>query len=203
MIVRQLANIADERVLRVMGEVPRHDFIPEVLQHRAYENCALPINKRQTISQPWIVARMTELLELEDSDCVLEIGTGSGYQTAILARLCKKVVSVERHAELAKSARSLLEGMGLHNVTVLAGDGTMGRSEFAPYDAIIVTAAAPEVPRPLKSQLKVGGRLIAPVGDKNSQGLVRLRRQSETEFSEERFEGCRFVPLLGRFAWKE
>jgi len=146
---------------------------------------------------------MTELLELEASDSVLEIGTGSGYQTAVLAQLCKKVISVERHGELAKSARLLLEQMGLQNVTVLAGDGSMGRSEFAPYDAIIVTAGAPEIPRPLKNQLKIGGRLIIPVGDENSQDLLRLRRQGETDFLEECFEGCRFVPLLGRFAWKE
>ena len=203
MVSQQLANIACSRVLDVMGTLPRHEFVPDVLRHRAYDDGPLPIDKRQTISQPWIVARMTELLELSATDRVLEIGTGSGYQTAVLSNLCKKVISVERHGELAKNARALLEGLGLRNVTVLAGDGTLGRSEFAPFDAILVTAGAPGIPRPLKSQLTIGGRLVVPVGNEQSQELVLLRRTSETEFSEERFGGCRFVPLLGRFGWKD
>ncbi len=203
MIAQQLANINCDRVLEVMGTLPRHEFVPEVLRHRSYEDGPLPIDKRQTISQPWIVARMTELLELSRTDLVLEIGTGSGYQTAVLSRLCKKVISVERHSELAKKARALLEVLKLSNVTVLSGDGTLGRSEFAPYDAILVTAGAPSVPRPLKNQLRVGGRLVLPVGDEQVQELVLVRRESETEYSEQRFGGCRFVPLLGRFGWKD
>ena len=203
MVAQQLANINCDRVLKVMAALPRHEFVPEILRHRAYEDGPLPIDKRQTISQPWIVARMTELLQLSETDLVLEIGTGSGYQTAVLSHLCKKVVSVERHSELAKKARALLEGSGLRNVTVLSGDGTLGRSEFAPYDAILVTAGAPSVPRPLKSQLRVGGRLVVPVGDEQAQELVLVRRESETEYSEQRFGGCRFVPLLGRFGWKD
>ena len=203
MVAQQLGNIQCDRVLEVMGTLPRHEFVPEILRHRAYEDGPLPIDKRQTISQPWIVARMTELLQLTQTDLVLEIGTGSGYQTAVLSHLCKKVVSVERHSELAKRARALLEVSGLRNVTVLSGDGTLGRSEFAPYDAILVTAGAPSVPRPLKSQLRVGGRLVVPVGDEQAQELVLVRRESETEYSEQRFGGCRFVPLLGRFGWKD
>ena len=203
MLNQQLAGIADERVVAVMGQTPRHDFVPPVLRHRAYENGPLPISCRQTISQPWIVARMTELLALDASHHVLEIGTGSGYQTAVLAQLCKSVVSVERHAELARDARGLLSQMGLRNVTVLGGDGTMGRSDFAPYDAILVTAGAPEVPRPLRGQLRIGGCLVVPVGDGESQKLVRVKRVDESNFTEETFESCRFVPLLGRFGWKE
>lgn len=203
MVARQLADINCERVVEVMRELPRHEFVPEALRHRAYEDGPLPIDKRQTISQPWIVARMTELLQLSGDDLVLEIGTGSGYQTAVLSYLCKKVVSVERHSELAKRARGLLEVMGLRNVTVLSGDGTLGRSEFAPYDAILVTAGAPSVPRPLKNQLRVGGRLVVPVGNEQVQELVLVRRESETEYSEHRFGSCRFVPLLGRFGWKD
>jgi len=203
MLSQQLAGIEDRRVVDAIGKTPRHDFVAEVLRHRAYEDGPLPISCRQTISQPWIVARMTELLRLEAQDQVLEIGTGSGYQTAVLAQLCKKVISVERHGELAREARALLAQLGLRNVTVLGGDGTMGRSEFAPFDAILVTAGAPSVPGPLKKQLRVGGRLVVPVGDGERQELIRVQRLSETEYSEETFEGCRFVPLLGRFGWKE
>lgn len=203
MLSQQLSGIQDQRVVEAMGNTPRHDFVAEVLRHRAYEDGPLPISCRQTISQPWIVARMTELLKLGSDDQVLEIGTGSGYQTAVLAQLCKKVVSVERHGELAREARSLLGQLGFRNVTVLGGDGTMGRSEFAPFDAILVTAGAPAVPGPLKKQLRVGGRLVVPVGDGERQRLIRVERLSENEYSEESFEGCRFVPLLGRFGWKE
>jgi protein-L-isoaspartate(D-aspartate) O-methyltransferase len=203
MLHQQLAGIGDERVLAVMGQTPRHDFVPEVLRHRAYEDGPLPISCRQTISQPWIVARMTELLSLESDHHVLEIGTGSGYQTAVLSQLCKSVVTVERHAELAREARALLSALGLRNVTILGGDGTMGRSEFAPYDAILVTAGAPDVPRPLRGQLRIGGSLVVPVGDGESQKLVRVKRLDETNFTEETFESCRFVPLLGRFGWRE
>lgn len=203
MVAHQLRDIRDTGVLAAMGSVPRHEFLPEILRHRAYEDGALPIARGQTISQPWIVARMTELIGVKEGDRVLEIGTGSGYQTAILSPLCKSIVSIERHGELAKEARTRLESMGLRNITVLAGDGTMGRSEFAPYDAIIVTAGAPEVPRPLRTQLRVGGRMVLPVGAEDVQTLVRVTRRGEDDYDEERFEACRFVPLLGRFGWKE
>jgi protein-L-isoaspartate(D-aspartate) O-methyltransferase len=196
--------ISDPRVLAAMTEVPRHLFVPEILQRRAYEDGPLPISKRQTISQPWIVARMTELLGLTGDEKVLEIGTGSGYQAAVLSMLCRQVITVERHGELAKDARRVLEAIGARNVTVLAGDGTMGRSEFAPYDAVLVTAASPSIPSPLVNQLVPGGVLVLPVGSRESQTLVRVRRDPDGEgTTEERFAGCRFVPLLGRFGWKE
>jgi len=204
MVERQLRDIGDARVLAAMGEVPRHRFVPEVLQRRAYEDGPLPIARRQTISQPWIVARMTELLQLSGDETVLEVGTGSGYQAAVLAKLCRKVITVERHGELAKDARAVLSAVGARNVTVLSGDGTMGRSEYAPFDGILVTAGGPEVPAPLVAQLKPGGRLVIPVGGRDVQQLIRVRRSEEgDETGEEYFEGCRFVPLLGRFGWKD
>lgn len=205
MVQQQLQSITDPRVLQAMADVPRHRFVPEVLRERAYDDAPLPIDQRQTISQPWIVARMSELLELRGDEKVLEIGTGSGYQAAILSRLCKRVVTVERHGPLAAKARKKLEKLGINNVTVLAGDGTLGRSEHAPFDAIIVTAGAPEVPRPLITQLAPGGRLVVPVGSLDSQTLLRITAPStpEGEPVTETFTGCRFVPLLGRFGWKD
>ena len=204
MVDRQLRDIADERVLAAMAEVPRHLFVPDVLQRRAYEDGPLPIARRQTISQPWIVARMTELLELEGDETVLEVGTGSGYQAAVLSRLCAMVITVERHGELAKDARAVLSEVGARNVTVLAGDGTMGRSEYAPFDAVLVTAGGPEVPAPLVEQLRPGGRLVIPLGGRDVQQLVRVRRsEQDGGTSQEVFDGCRFVPLLGRFGWKD
>ena len=204
MVERQLKSITDVRVLAAMQEVPRHLFVPQVLQRRAYEDGPLPIARRQTISQPWIVARMTELLELEGDETVLEVGTGSGYQAAVLSRLCAKVITVERHGELAQEARAVLSKVGARNVTVLAGDGTMGRSEYAPFDAVLVTAGGPDVPTPLVDQLRPGGRLVIPVGNRELQKLIRVRRQQgEAEPARETFDGCRFVPLLGRFGWKD
>jgi len=204
MVEQQLGDIRDARVLEAMAVVPRHRFVDAVLESRAYDDKPLPIAKKQTISQPWIVARMTELLELEGHETVLEVGTGSGYQAAILARLCKRVVSVERHGELAKEASRKLDAMALLNVTVLASDGSMGRSEYGPYQGILVTAAAPDVPGPLLAQLATGGRLVIPVGDQVSQVLRRYRRLGEGEgYSEEHFEHCRFVPLLGRFGHQD
>ena len=179
MVQQQLADIRSDRVLAAMYEVPRHAFVPTVMASRAYEDSPLPLARSQTISQPWIVARMTELLELQGTERVLEIGTGSGYQTAVLASLCRKVVSIERHAELAREARQRLESMGITNVTVLVGDGTMGRSEFAPFDAALITAGAPEVPAPLLGQVRPGGRLVVPVGDRDVQQLLRLTLASE------------------------
>ncbi|MCP4871277.1 MAG: protein-L-isoaspartate(D-aspartate) O-methyltransferase [Proteobacteria bacterium] len=205
MVAQQLGGISDGRVLAAMAEVPRHRFVPQILRERAYDDAPLPIDERQTISQPWIVARMSELLELTGAEKVLEIGTGSGYQAAILSRLCKRVISVERHGALAAKARKKLEKLGIRNVTVLAGDGTLGRSEHAPYDAIIVTAGAPEVPRPLVSQLAPGAHLVVPVGSMETQKLLRITAPPtpDGEPTTETFTGCRFVPLLGRFGWKD
>jgi protein-L-isoaspartate(D-aspartate) O-methyltransferase len=205
MVKQQLGSICDGAVLAAMAEVPRHRFVSEILRSRAYDDGPLPIDERQTISQPWIVARMSELLMLTGSETVLEIGTGSGYQAAILSRLCRRVVTVERHGALARKARKKLEKLGFGNVTVLAGDGTLGRSEHGPFDAIIVTAGAPEVPRPLISQLAPGGRLVVPVGSFEHQRLVRITMPElpDGEPATETFTGCRFVPLLGRFGWKD
>ena len=205
MVEQQLNDIRDVRVLEAMTVVPRHQFVPSALESRAYDDKPLPIAMQQTISQPWIVARMTELLTLDGTETVLEVGTGSGYQTAVLARVCKRVVSVERHGALAKEAARKLQAMALHHVTVLASDGTLGRSEFAPFDAILVTAAAPEVPRPLLEQLAPGGRMVIPVGDQQMQTLHRYTRAVDdpSSFVEEHFERCRFVPLLGRYGHQE
>jgi protein-L-isoaspartate(D-aspartate) O-methyltransferase len=202
MVEQQLRDIVDPRVRAAMAEVPRHEFVEPVLQPRAYDDGPLPIARRQTISQPRIVARMTELLELSGDENVLEIGTGSGYQAAVLSRLARRVISLERHADLAQASRKRLESLGFRNVTVLPGDGTLGRSEFAPYEAILVTAASPSVPPPLLDQLALGGRLVIPVGDEDTQRLVQVRR-GESGPDERRFEACRFVPLLGRFGWKD
>jgi protein-L-isoaspartate(D-aspartate) O-methyltransferase len=203
MVDRQLVDITDTRVREAMGEVPRHLFVEPVLQSDAYEDRPLPIGLAQTISQPWIVARMTQLLELTGSETVLEIGTGSGYQAAVLARLCKRVFTIERHGELAQAARKRLSEMDVHNVTVLVADGTLGRSDYGPFDAILVTAGAPAVPKPLTGQLVPNGRLVIPVGDADAQTLVRVTASEDGEgHREERFEACRFVPLLGMFGWK-
>ena len=203
MVDRQLVDITDTRVREAMGEVPRHLFVEPVLQSDAYEDRPLPIGLAQTISQPWIVARMTQLLELTGSETVLEIGTGSGYQAAVLARLCKRVFTIERHGELAQAARKRLSEMDVHNVTVLVADGTLGRSDYGPFDAILVTAGAPAVPKPLTGQLVPNGRLVVPVGDADAQTLVRVTASEDGEgHREERFEACRFVPLLGMFGWK-
>jgi protein-L-isoaspartate(D-aspartate) O-methyltransferase len=203
MVDRQLVDITDTRVREAMGEVPRHLFVEPVLQSDAYEDRPLPIGLAQTISQPWIVARMTQLLELTGSETVLEIGTGSGYQAAVLARLCKRVFTIERHGELAQAARKRLSEMDIHNVTVLVADGTLGRSDYGPFDAILVTAGAPAVPKPLTGQLVPNGRLVIPVGDADAQTLVRVTASEDGEgHREERFEACRFVPLLGMFGWK-
>lgn len=203
MVDRQLVDITDTRVREAMGQVPRHLFVEPVLQSGAYEDRPLPIGLAQTISQPWIVARMTQLLELTGSETVLEIGTGSGYQAAVLARLCKRVFTIERHGELAQAARKRLSKMDIHNVTVLVADGTLGRSDYGPFDAILVTAGAPAVPKPLTGQLVPNGRLVIPVGDADAQTLVRVTASKDGEgHREERFEACRFVPLLGMFGWK-
>jgi protein-L-isoaspartate(D-aspartate) O-methyltransferase len=188
-------GITDERVLAAMERVPRHEFAPERYRDQAYQDHPLPIGEGQTISQPYIVALMLEALELAARDRVLEVGTGSGYVTALLAELTSQVISIERHASLADSARALLAGLGYSNVQVVAGDGTQGYSDAAPYDAIIVSAAALTVPPALLAQLAEGGRMIIPVGAEDAQQL-RLVRMENGEAKIKFHELCRFVPLI-------
>jgi protein-L-isoaspartate(D-aspartate) O-methyltransferase len=194
-------NVRDPRVLEAIRKVPRHLFVEEALRDRAYLDKALPIGEKQTISQPYMVAAMTEALELHGPERVLEIGTGSGYQTAVLAELCESVFSVERIPSFVPVARQRLEKLGRYNVLIKVGDGTIGWSEHAPYDAILVTAAAPGLPRPLLEQLKIGGRLVVPIGPEDSQALMRIRRD-EDGFHEEALGECRFVKLIGRHGWE-
>jgi protein-L-isoaspartate(D-aspartate) O-methyltransferase len=189
-------GMTDERVLAAMLRVPRHEFAPERYRDQAYEDHPLPIGEEQTISQPYIVASMLQALALNPTDQVLEIGTGSGYLAALLAELAVEVVSIERHAALADSARSLLATMGYKNLRVLAGDGSRGFPEGAPYDAIIVSAAARELPSELVEQLAEGGRMIIPVGPADSQQLLLIHRQNGKAVISPR-ELCRFVPLVG------
>ena len=194
-------GIRDARVLEAMRAVPRHLFVPEALQSRAYGDHALPINANQTISQPFIVARMTELLELDDRSRVLEIGAGSGYQTAVLARLGAQVYAIERIGELAREAQARIRGLGIYNATVKCFDGTLGWSAHAPYDAILVAAGGPEVPEPLLAQLKVEGRLVIPVGEtRDAQRLIRVIR-TEKGYAREDHGACAFVPLIGHYGW--
>lgn len=189
-------------VLRAMGQIPRHLFVPEKLRPRAYDDCAAGIGEGQTISQPYMVALMTELLELGSADRVLEVGTGSGYQTAILAALAQEVISIERQPALAEKARLILADLGFDNVTVLVADGTKGHAPGAPYDAIIVTAGGPRVPAPLGRQLAMGGRLVCPVGARDVQELLRLVR-TEEGLKQEASIRCSFVPLIGVEGWRE
>ena len=200
--LRRHHRISDERVLRVMAEVPRHLFVPEALRSNAYGDHALPISANQTISQPYIVARMTELLEVDERSRVLEIGAGSGYQTAVLARLAGSVFAIERIAELARGAQTKIRELGIYNATVKCFDGTLGWDAHAPYDAVLAAAGGPDVPEPLLAQLKVGGRLVMPVGPtRESQRLVRVVR-TEKDYKREDHGACAFVPLIGRYGWK-
>jgi protein-L-isoaspartate(D-aspartate) O-methyltransferase len=194
-------GIRDERVLRAMLLTPRHVFVPADLRYAAYNDAPLPIRHQQTISQPYIVALMTELLELKGGECVLEVGTGSGYQAAVLAHIATKVYSLERIPDLAAGARAVLSELKLDNVEVIDVDGTLGLPEHAPYDAIIVTAAAPRVPEPLKEQLADGGRLVVPVGGRMGQMLERWRRNGD-DFDQERIAPVAFVPLVGDHGWQ-
>ncbi len=194
-------GIKDESVLLAMGRVPRHEFVPMELQYEAYKDGPLPIGAGQTISQPYIVALMTASLELIGTEKVLEIGTGCGYQAAVLSCLAREVHSVEFHRELEWAARERLQRLEFRNVEVHGGDGSLGLAEHAPYNAILVAAAAPEVPEPLLSQLTEGGRLIVPVGIEDQQILILVKRTGEA-FVFNRGEACRFVPLLGRYGWR-
>lgn len=194
-------GIKDKRVLDAVRKVPRHLFVDEAFYGQAYGDFPLPIGEEQTISQPFMVAVMTEALELKGDERVLELGTGSGYQTAILAELCHKVFSIERISSLAGRARKVLDKLGYGNVLVKIGDGTLGWKEEAPFDAIIVTAGAPEIPQPLTEQLKIGGRLVIPVGGEFMQSLIRVRK-TEKGIEKEDMGGCRFVKLIGEHGWK-
>ena len=197
-------GIRDERVLRAMEKVPRHLFVDEGLIDQAYNDSPLPIGEKQTISQPYIVALMTEALELTGREKVLELGTGSGYQAAILAELADRVFTIERIASLAQNARRLLEALHYYNVVIRVGDGTYGWREEAPFDAILVAAGSPSIPRTLMEQLAVGGRLVIPVGGRFSQNLIKLKRLSEDpgDVKKEDLGGCRFVSLIGEHGWK-
>ncbi len=199
-MVEKLAGrgIRDERILGALRWAPRHLFVDEALGAKAYSENALPIGEKQTITQPYVVARMTELLGVSEGDRVLEIGTGSGYQAAVLSRLARHVYSVERIPALARRAQQILSELDISNVSVKVFDGTYGWGEWAPYPAICVTAAAPELPEPLVEQLAVGGRLVIPVGEETEQILVRVIR-SERGLSREEHESVSFVPLIGRY----
>ena len=203
MVDQQLRSrgIHSETVLRVMGEIPRERFLPPGREDQAYRDQALPLSLGQTISQPYMVAAMTEALCLQPTDRVLEIGTGSGYQTTVLARMASEVFSVERIPELALGAGDLLQELEVGNVRLEVGDGTLGWPSEAPYDAILVTAGAPKVPDPLLDQLvSEGGRLVVPVGDRAIQDLVRVTRTGDS-YRSEKLLACRFVPLLGAEGW--
>lgn len=204
MVEQQLKwrGIRDENVLAAMGVVERHRFVPDDLAESAYDDCALPIGEGQTISQPYMVALMTELLVLNGDEKVLEIGTGSGYQSAVLSRLASEVYTVERIETLALRARRLLEELGCANVHVFAADGTLGLPGQAPFDGIIVTAGAPEIPREYIQQLKIGGRLVIPVGSKFSQVLYRVIRTREG-IEKSQSTACVFVPLVGKDGWQD
>ena len=195
-------GIKDLRVIEAMRKIPRHFFVDAGIANQSYEDSALPIGEKQTLAQPYMAARMTEALDLRGEERVLEVGTGSGYQTAMLAELCFNVFSVEKIRALARKARAVLDRLEYHNVAIHVGDGTIGWSEHAPYDAIIVAAGAPAVPKPLLDQLTVGGRLVIPVGDEQFQELIRIAR-SATGCEEERLGECRFVKLWGKYGWRD
>jgi protein-L-isoaspartate(D-aspartate) O-methyltransferase len=202
MVENQIAarDVRDERVLEAMRTIPRHLFLDEAMWEQAYNDFPLPIGEKQTISQPYIVALMTEATALKPKDRILEIGTGSGYQTAILANLADWVYSVERIRSLAIRARQVLDQLRLYNVSIRIGDGTEGWKEHSPYDAILVTAGSPDIPQPLVDQLTNGGRLVIPVGDRYAQTLYKVTKR-EDEILKEDLGGCRFVDLVGRYGW--
>lgn len=204
MVEQQLKSrgISNKRVLAAFERVPRHLFVPSEEKDIAYEDFPLPIGEDQTISQPYMVAIMTELLELKNTDNVLEVGTGSGFQTAILAELAEQVTTIERFESLAKSADEKLKSLGYKNIEVVIRDGTEGYIRKAPYDAIVVTAGCPNIPQPLIDQLKDGGRLVIPVGDKFLQTLYQIKK-IDGEIIQKPSSDCRFVPLIGKYGWLE
>lgn len=201
LFARLAREVRDRRVIEAMSAVPRERFVPVSYQDQAYEDIPLPIAEGQTISQPYIVAMMTSALDLQPGDKVLEIGTGSGYQAAILARLARKVITVERFADLAEGARRSLQALGYTNAEVRLTGGALGCPQEAPFDAIIVTAGAPRLPRVLLDQLAVGGRMVIPVGGRYEQDLLKVVRTQEG-YSVHSLGPCRFVPLVGRDAWE-
>jgi len=196
-------GISNQRVLQAMAEIPRHFFVPEAFRHQAYDgDVSISIGEGQTISQPRIVALMTESARIDPQDRVLEIGTGSGYQAAVLAKLARFVFTIERVASLARQAKTVLDQLGVDNVSVKVMDGTLGWRAQAPFDAILVTAGAPEVPEPLVDQLADGGRLVVPVGPRETQVLKIVERRGDRTFAHE-LKGACFVPLIGRHGWEE
>ncbi|MGB9715392.1 MAG: protein-L-isoaspartate(D-aspartate) O-methyltransferase [Thermodesulfovibrionales bacterium] len=193
-------GIRDERVLKAMKKVPRHLFVDEEIQYKAYDDMALPIGEGQTISQPYMVAIMTELLELKGNEKVLEVGTGSGYQAAILAELSREIYTVDRIPALVEKAKERFRLLNYKNIHTKVGDGTLGWAEEAPFDRIIITAATPQIPDPLIEQLSEEGIIVAPVGDRLSQQLIKLKR-SKGRILKERHTPCVFVPLIGKYGW--
>jgi protein-L-isoaspartate(D-aspartate) O-methyltransferase len=204
MVERQIvgSGVKDKRVIEAMRKVPRHMFVNDEYKDSSYGDYPLPIGEDQTISQPYMVASMTECLALKGDEKVLEIGAGSGYQAAILAELAKEVFTVERIEKLALKAKKVLQELGYQNIKVKIGDGTMGWEEFSPYDGVIVTAGAPDVPEPLFQQLKESGRLVIPIGDKLVQTLTIVRKVKGKP-EETRLFGCMFVPLVGKYGWPQ
>lgn len=193
-------GIKDNRVIEAIKKVPRHLFVDKTYYHQAYNDYPLPIGQDQTISQPYMVAAMTEILELKGSEKVLEVGTGSGYQTAILALLCSKVYSIERISDLTRKARLKLDKLGFRNINLVVGDGSLGWPDYAPYTGIMVTAGAPEIPNTLINQLNENGRLVIPVGDEYSQ-ILNLVKKHKGRIYRKEFFGCTFVPLVGKIGW--
>ncbi len=196
-------GVTDARVIDAMLRVPRHKFVEEALANQAYQDAPLPIGEKQTISQPYMVAVMSEALQLKGDEKVLEVGTGSGYQAAVLALLADRVFSLERITVLARRARKTLDENGFSKVNIRLADGTLGWRDMAPFDGIMVTAGAPNIPQEYLDQLAIGGRLVIPVGDRASQVLMRVTRLGANEFREEKMLGCRFVPLIGSRGWQD
>ena len=196
-------DIKDKKVLNVFNKVPRHRFVDPAMQREAYSDFPLSIGEDQTISQPYMVALMVQLLDIAKSDKVLEIGTGSGYETAIIAELGSAIFSIERIEKLANKARLLLEKLDYKNIHIKIGDGTLGWEKFAPFEKIVVTAASSQAPRPLLDQLKEGGRLVMPIGPRFSQRLIVLEKSRDGHIDEKDICGCVFVPLIGQYGWEE
>ncbi len=195
-------GINDLAVLKAIAEVPRHLFVPEGVRHRAYEDSPLPIAQGQTISQPFVQATYLQALALKGDEKVLEVGTGSGYQTALLAQLVAMVFSIERHGPLAQEAKKVLDQAGITNISVMVGDGTLGWRPYAPYDAILVAAASPDIPQPLLDQLVDGGHLVIPIGGRHTQKLVMVERQGN-KYPRQKLADVRFVPLVGELGYEE